>query len=254
MAKRMHQPIHISEAYRTCRRMQRRHDPTFFAATSLLPAGRREATHALYGFFRGADEIVDGPDRPGGADARRAALDAWERALREGAATGRSDHPVLAALVDAAPRHDVPLHLAPRYLRSMRVDCDGEVDLPDDDALDEYMEGSAATVGRLMAPVMGVAPERREHVARLGLAFQLTNFLRDVEEDWALGRRYLPGVDPDQPRSPASLRARRRHADRARRLFALEGPAVARSVPRQARPAVRLACAVYRGHLERAAA
>ena len=61
--------------------MQRRHDPTYFAATSLLPAAVRPAIHALYGFVRTADQIVDGPDRPATPQERRAALDAWEREL-----------------------------------------------------------------------------------------------------------------------------------------------------------------------------
>ena len=250
----MHVDHDVSRAYATCRRMQRRHDPTFSAATRLLPKPRRAATHALYGFFRGADEIVDGPQRPAEPDARRAALDAWERALTDGITAGRSDHPVLAALIDAAPRHDLPVQLAPRYLASMRVDCDGHVRLRDQDELDDYMEGSAATVGRLMAPVLDVPRERREHVARLGLAFQLTNFVRDVDEDWALDRLYLPDVDPSDRHGPQTRRALHGHIARARRLFATEEREVLATVPATARPAIRLACAVYRRHLDRAAA
>src|SRR5665213_1019024 len=65
-------------AYGTCRRMQRRHDPTFYWATLRLPAEVRPAVHALYGFVRGADELVDGRDRPPSADGRRRALDRWQ--------------------------------------------------------------------------------------------------------------------------------------------------------------------------------
>jgi phytoene synthase len=224
--------------------MQRRHDPTFYVATRWLPPDRRPAVHALYGFLRGADEIVDGPSRPPDPGQRRAALDAWERALRDGVAAGRSDHPVLAALVDAAPRHGVPVQLAPRYLRSMRIDCDGAVRIGSREELDDYMDGSAATVGRLMAPILGVPATHCEHVARLGLAFQLTNFIRDVLEDWSLGRLYLPGVDPERPRGEQTRRALGAEVARARELFASERD-VLRAVPRRARPGIRLACVVY---------
>jgi phytoene synthase len=240
----------VTTAYDTCRRLQRRHDPTFYWATRWLPAERRSGVHALYGFFRGADEIVDGHGRAGTAEDRRRALEAWGRALEDGRRTGRSEHPVLAALVDAAPRHGIPLELAPRYLRSMGLDCDGSIRIESRDELDDYMEGSAATVGRLVAPVLGVPGERREAVARLGLAFQLTNFLRDVAEDWRLDRLYLPGVDPEAPRSPATRRAMAAEVQRARGLFASERDVVD-AVPSRARPAVRLAGAVYRRYLDR---
>ena len=81
--------------------MHRRHDPTYYWATRRLPREIRPATHALYGYVRTADEIVDGPRRPASAEARRAALDAWERELHDGLAQGRSPHPVVGALVDA---------------------------------------------------------------------------------------------------------------------------------------------------------
>ena len=80
---------------------------------------------------------------------------------------------------------------------SMRVDCDGRVRLSSRAELDTYMNGSAAAVGRVMAPLIGVPAERREDVARLGVAFQLTNFLRDVREDYAMDRVYLPGLDEE---------------------------------------------------------
>src|SRR5262249_34594527 len=105
----------VSDSYRRCRRMQLRHDPTYFAATRCLPADRRPAVHALYGYVRGADQIADGAAGLLVGDLRRAALDAWERELRDGLVRGSSDHPVIAALVDAGPRHDLPLDLVPQY-------------------------------------------------------------------------------------------------------------------------------------------
>ena len=184
-------------AYRACRRLQRRHDPTFWCATRCLPRDVRPAVHALYGFVRGADEIVDGPGRLPPGPARRAALDAWHAELDRGVRAGPTDHPVIAALVDAGDRHRLPLHLLGRYMASMRVDCDEPVRIANDSELDRYMEGSAATVGLIMAPLLGAPPEAHGDIARLGVAFQLTNFLRDVAADWrldALTPAMRPGI------------------------------------------------------------
>ena len=151
----------LAESYRTCRRLQRRHDPTYYCATRFLPRDVQPAVHALYGFVRGADQIVDGPRRPAARRRRAAtALDAWQAELERGLAAGRSEHPVIAALVDAGPRHGLPLHLLPRYMDSMRVDCDEPVRIASRAQLDDYMEGSAATVGRVIAPLLG-APGAR---------------------------------------------------------------------------------------------
>src|ERR687885_309510 len=79
-------------AYEACRRLHRRHDPTYYWATRRLPAPVRPATHALYGYVRTADEIVDGPARPPTPGERRAALDAWEEALRPGLRAGPDPH------------------------------------------------------------------------------------------------------------------------------------------------------------------
>src|ERR687884_2371469 len=95
----------VRQGYETCRRMQRRHDPTYYWAPRRLPAEVRPATHALYGYVRTADQIVDGPRRPATPAARRAALDAWEAELEAGLAAGRSPQPVVGALVDAGRRH-----------------------------------------------------------------------------------------------------------------------------------------------------
>jgi phytoene synthase len=235
----------VQESYRTCRRLQRRHDPTYYAATSCLPRDVRPAVHALYGFVRGADEIVDDPGRryPTPA-ARRAALDTWHAELERGLAAGRSEHPVIAALVDAHARHALPLGLLGRYMDSMRLDC-GPVRIASRAELDDYMEGSAATVGRIMAHLLGVPPSETEQVARLGVAFQLTNFIRDVPVDWLLDRIYLPGLpeaDLHAGRAGDAFRARvAAEVDRARALFA-----DTRDVAAAVRPAMRTGIAVAR--------
>ena len=239
-------------AYTRCAALQRRHDPTFHVATRALGRDVRPAVHALYGFLRGADELVDGPDRPPTPQGRRAALDHWQATLADGIAAGGSDHPVIAALVDAGRRHDLPLHELGVYMDSMRVDCGGRVRIGSRDELDAYMNGSAAAVGRVMAPLLGVAAERREDVARLGVAFQLTNFLRDVREDFAMDRVYLPGLDEAALADgrPAALPAAEVH--RARQLFRDSARAVLSACTPRARPGIALATTIYgRVHLRR---
>jgi phytoene synthase len=243
----------LQESYRTCRRLQRRHDPTFYVATGCLPRAVRPAVHAVYGYVRCADEIVDGPRRPGGPEARRAALDAWQAALEHGLATGRARHPVVAALVDAGRRHDLPLHLLGRYMDSMRLDC-APVRMRTDAQLDDYMEGSAATVGRIMAPLLGAPQGEHEAVARLGVGFQLANFVRDVRVDWALDRIYLPGLEEQDLRAGRPTARTREHVARevarARALFG-ETAGVAALLAPSMRTGVALARAVYGRVLDR---
>src|SRR6266511_224182 len=102
----------LSTSYDACRRMHRRHDPTYYWATRRLPPDKRPATHALYGYVRTADEIVDGPGRTLDPAARLAALDAWEAELE------RPEHPIARALVDAGARHGLPLGELHTYMGS----------------------------------------------------------------------------------------------------------------------------------------
>jgi 15-cis-phytoene synthase len=250
----------LTAAYETCRRMQRRHDPTYYWATRWLPREVRPATHALYGYVRTADQLVDGPRRPPTPAARRAALDAWEGELRRGLRDGASPNPVVGALVHAARLHDLPLRELEPYMRSMRIDCD-RVRISSWGELCDYMDGSAGSVGRIMAPLLGVPERHRADYGRLGIAFQHANFIRDVREDVRLDRIYLPeeererfGVpDEDFRRDTATpaLRALVEHeVGRARELFAAAAPAVA-AAPASVRPGVRFACTAYESVLDR---
>jgi len=244
----------LTHAYDTCRRMHRRHDPTYYWATRRLPADVRPATHALYGYVRTADQLVDGPRRAPTPEARRAALDAWEGELARGLEQGGSENPVVGALVDAARRHDLPLSELRPYMRSMRVDCDEPVRIASESELDRYMEGSAATVGLIMAPLLGAPPEAHGDIARLGVAFQLTNFLRDVAVDWRLDRVYLPGLPEDALRARTATAAVRErvahHVGHARALFAETAPATDALTPAM-RPGIRVARGVYARVLDR---
>src|SRR4051795_4184519 len=237
----------LEAAYTRCAALQRRHDPTFHLATQALGRDVRPAVHALYGFLRGADELVDGPEGLAATPAeRRAALDAWQAELEDGVARGESDHPLIAALVDAGRRHDLPLGELAVYMDSMRVDCDGRVRIASRAELDTYMNGSAAAVGRVMAPLIGVPPERREDVARLGVAFQLTNFLRDVHEDYAMDRVYLPGLDEEALADGRPVPAPAEEVHRARQLFCESARAVLGACTPRARPGIALATTIYR--------
>jgi hypothetical protein len=102
----------LQASYRKCGRNQRRHDPTYYCATRCLPRDVRSDIHAVYGFVRAADQIVDGPGPPAG-ERRHAALDAWQSELERSLSAGRSDHPVIAGLVDVGSRHGCPCTFCP---------------------------------------------------------------------------------------------------------------------------------------------
>jgi phytoene synthase len=244
----------LHEGYETSRRMLLRHDPTYYFATRRLPAELRPATHALYGYVRTADQIVDGPRRAPTPAERCAALDAWEAEL------GAPRHPVVRALNDAAARHRLPLGELRTYMGSMRIDC-GPVRIGSWEELVAYMDGSAGSVGRIMAVLLGLPARHHGDLGQLGLAFQLANFIRDVREDRRLDRIYLPaedrarfGVSEDDllaERPSPEVRALLAHEiERARRLFASAGPAIA-AAPARVRPGMRLAIALYSRMLDR---
>ncbi len=201
--------------------MQLRYDPTYYWATLRLPRTVRPAVQALYGFVRGADELVDGANRAADPAARRRALDSWQGELERGLANGSSRHPVIAALVDAGRRHDLPLDELSVYMDSMRLDC-GPVRVRTRAELDRYMRGSAGAVGLIMAALLDVPQELHAAMAQLGTAFQLTNFIRDVREDYELDRIYLPTDDLARCGTSVDDIAARRVTDGLRTLLAAE--------------------------------
>jgi phytoene synthase len=250
----------LRASYAVCRRLHRRHDPTYYFATRRLPAEVRPAVHALYAFVRTADELVDGPGRALDPDARRAALDHREEELWCTVAGGQSADPAISALVDAGRRHDLPLEELRAYMDSMRTDC-GPVRIASWHQLMQYMNGSAAAVGRIMAPLLGAPGEASDSFASLGMAFQLTNFIRDVREDWTLDRMYLPddervrfGVSEEHiergEATPGFRALVALEVQRARDLFDAGDLALAAVEPRL-RPGMRMARAVYVGVLDR---
>ncbi|MGX7826871.1 phytoene/squalene synthase family protein [Actinokineospora sp. 24-640] len=241
----------LAAAYRACRLINAEHGRTYFLATRLLPPQRRPAVHALYGFARLADEIVDspGPDPAGALEALEADLSA--------AFLGACAHPVLAALVDTVRRFEIDPGLFGVFLKSMRMDLT-VTDYPDLAALGEYTHGSAGVIGLMTLPVLGTVGPRADAApaaAALGEAFQLTNFLRDVGEDLDRGRVYLPadhlaafGVDRDR-----LLRTRSRGGDRAVRRAVAHLVAHTRAVYRVALPGIALLDPVARPCVDTAA-
>ncbi|MGH3882238.1 MAG: phytoene/squalene synthase family protein [Pseudonocardiaceae bacterium] len=189
----------LRASYTRCRELNAVHGRTYFLATRLLPPAARPAIHALYGLARYADEIVDDLADTRPWPQRLAELDTLAQQLYDGLARGSSDHPVLAAPVHTAIRYRIdPQHFAD-FMVSMRMDRPveqgGVAGYRTFDELDGYVHGSAAVIGLQVLPVLGtvVARERAEpHAAALGIAFQITNFLRDVGEDLDRGRVYLP--------------------------------------------------------------
>ena len=189
----IHDPA-LRAAYTTCRALNARHGRTYFLATRLLPRARRPAVHALYGFARYADEIVDDLDDTSTPAAKAARIDALAEQLAVALDGGPAAHPVLAALADTARRYAIDRDHFTDFLVSMRMDTE-VTDYATFAELDRYVHGSAAVIGLQMLPILGTTGPRADAepaAAALGVAFQLTNFLRDVGEDLDRGRVYLP--------------------------------------------------------------
>ncbi|MFC4943465.1 phytoene/squalene synthase family protein [Pseudonocardia sp. GCM10023141] len=233
----------LRAAYSRCRQLNARYGRTYFLATRLLPLRRRPAVHALYGFARYADDIVDDLGDAAFPARRAARLDALTADLERALSGGPAAHPVLAAVTDTAQRYGIDHRHFTDFMASMRMDTHvtGYASL---DELGVYMHGSAAVIGLQMLPVLGTTVPRAEAegpAAALGVAFQLTNFLRDVGEDLDRGRVYLPadelaafGVDRE-----LLLWCRRTHRSDARVRRALAYlVAHTRAVYRRAEPGV----------------
>ena len=187
----------LRASYEQCRRLNARHGRTYYLATLLLPAEKRPYVHALYGFARYADEIVD--DLGSTLTDREKAdwLIGWGEQFLADVAAGGSAHPISAAVVDTVRRWDIPLRLFEDFLASMRMDLTVQQYETYADLM-TYVHGSAAVIGLQMVPVLEPLVPREvaePYAADLGVAFQLSNFLRDVGEDLRRGRVYLPQED-----------------------------------------------------------
>jgi phytoene synthase len=209
-------------SYTACSQITRAANSSFPLAFRLLPPAKRRAMDALYAFMRVTDDLADDP---GPAAAKRAALADWRAALLA-ALGGRYSHPVHPALHDTARRFAVP----PEYLTAVidGVESDLEpVRVRTFDELRPYCYRVASVVGLACVRVWGLRPgagwkDADGPAADAGVAFQLTNILRDLGEDLARGRVYLPEEDCDRFGCPPERWRDPGHADRFRALMRFE--------------------------------
>ena len=182
----------LQASYAECKRLNALHGKTYYLATLLLPKSKRPYVHALYGFARYADEIVDDLASTLTVDEKAKALSSWGDKILYDLASGRSDDAVGRALIDTVNRFHIPHAHFEAFLHSMTMDLTVTEYQTYEDLL-EYVYGSAAVIGLEMVPVLGVLEEGAYECAKkLGIAFQLANFIRDVGEDLDRGRIYLP--------------------------------------------------------------
>lgn len=196
----------LRDAYARCRALNAEHGRTYFLATRLLTPAQRPAIHALYGFARMADDVVDAPGAAGLDEVvarleevrarMRVALGPGERS--DGGSAKREhvldDEPVVAALAHTVERYGIDHRHLEDFMDSMAMDLTVTEYATFEDLAD-YVHGSAAVIGLQVLPVLGTVVPRAEaepSAAALGVAFQITNFLRDVAEDLDRGRIYLP--------------------------------------------------------------
>jgi phytoene synthase len=181
----------LRESYRYCRRLNAEHGRTYFLATRLLTPSQRPAVHALYGFARYADDILDDLQSDASVSDREARLERLAAKFFDG---DEVSEPVLPAVLHTARTYRIPLTLFEEFLAAMRMDLT-VTDYPDRPALNRYMRGSAEVIGLQMLPILGTVGPLRDAeptAEALGRAFQLTNFLRDINEDLQRNRVYLP--------------------------------------------------------------
>ena len=182
----------LQASYAECKRLNSLHGKTYYLATLLLPARKRPYVHALYGFARYADEIVDDLASTLSPQEKADALRTWSKGLLTDLQAGRSSDHIGRALVDTVQKFQIPHQHFVDFLHSMEMDLTvTEYNTYQD--LHEYVYGSAAVIGLEMVPILGYSDERAFDAAqKLGIAFQLANFIRDVSEDLDRGRVYLP--------------------------------------------------------------
>lgn len=247
----------LRESYSECKRLNALHGKTYYLATLLLPKAKRPFVHALYGFARFADEIVDDLDSTLTPQEKADALSKWSAKVLEDLRNGTSQDPIGRALVDTAKRFDIPHQHFVDFLHSMAMDLTITQYQSYDDLL-EYVYGSAAVIGLEMVPVLGYSdPEAFESAKKLGIAFQLANFIRDIDEDLDRGRVYLPldelaayGVTremlEERKLTPELIAALKFQIARVRQLQREAEPGI-ELLDKASRPCIRAASELYCG-------
>ena len=247
----------LQASYAECKRLNALHGKTYYLATLLLPKSKRPYVHALYGFARYADEIVDDLASTLTVEEKATALSSWGEKILNDLASGRSDDAVGRALIDTVNRFHIPHAHFEAFLHSMTMDLTVTEYQTYEDLL-EYVYGSAAVIGLEMVPVLGVLEEGAYECAKkLGIAFQLANFIRDVGEDLDRGRIYLPldelaqcGVSRQMLEArvltPQIIEALKFQIARVRRLQAEATPGI-KMLEAASRPCIEAASTLYCG-------
>jgi len=247
----------LRASYEECKRLNALHGKTYYLATLLLPKAKRPFVHALYGFARYADEIVDDLASTL-TDAEKAAeLKTWGDGVLAGLKSGESNDQVGRALIDTVNRFAIPHEHFVAFLHSMTMDLT-VTEYANYEALMEYVYGSAAVIGLEMVPILGALSQGAyEPAEKLGVAFQLANFIRDVGEDLDRGRVYLPqnelaqfGVDREmleaRTLTPEITAALKFQIERVRQLQREATPGILELEP-ASRPCIEAASELYCG-------
>jgi len=197
-------PSQLAVAYSVCRGITRSRAKNFYYGFLVLPKRKRRALCAVYAFMRRCDDIADDPSLP--VRDRRQKLDLWLNEFHAAQAGHPTDDPILLALTDAQRRFGIPAGLLDALGFGTTMDVDENPDHPAPSGLEvqyfsfedlqHYCYNVASVVGLVCIRIFGYnTPEAEPLAERCGLAFQLTNIIRDIKEDAALGRVYLPGKD-----------------------------------------------------------
>ncbi len=245
-----------AEDIRVCEDLQRQYGTTYYFASRLFPAEIRPHVASVYGFVRVPDEWVDNPE-DNDASLKYAHLRGYREDLRRGYEGTCPTHPVLRAFIDTAMEFSIPLAEAEVFLDAMEMDIDTTRYATYSD-LEGYMRGSAVAVANMMLSVLQVerSPEIDAAAAAMANAMQLTNFIRDIGEDFVRGRIYMPQEDLDrfgvseedfqrQNVSSSFVRLLEFEIQRARDLYSLADASID-DLPRGARAAVRAAGDLYK--------
>lgn len=255
-----------------CRDLTRHAARNFHYGLKLLPQAKREAMYALYAYMRLVDDIADGDGpSPQGSPARRNAdLDQWEAQTHQAfaAAFGLSEAPrghiLWPAFIDLVRTYRIPAKVFQDMIAGQRQDLEG-ISIPNFAALREYCYRVASVVGVASLYVFGFdgGEEMLKLGADRGIAFQLTNILRDVREDAARGRCYLPEEEMHDYGVSASALSQGLSSPEFRHLMAFQverargfyerSQALERHVHADARPTLAAMTAIYRGVLEKIA-
>jgi 15-cis-phytoene synthase len=181
----------LDDSYRYCEDLARRQAGNFYPAFRVLPRDQRRAMCALYAFMRIADDLSD---EPAPVDEKRRQLIQWRRGLHA-ALGGTHIHPVHAALADTVQHYGIPVEYLEAVLDGVEMDLEPTA-YPTFADLRGYCYRVASAVGLACIHIWGFSDEAAKHYAEsAGIAFQLTNILRDLKEDAARGRVYLPAED-----------------------------------------------------------